>query len=81
MKLSDIKKRPTVIDKRALNQDIILESDFRASHILHYVMEMLRRNDSRETINEVVDLLMEKPSVVQVDKDNPSGIVKIPAND
>lgn len=57
-KLKNIQQIPTV-------KDNIHESVFRSYHILRYVLKMLERGDSEETIFEVVTML----------KSNNSGMV------
>lgn len=53
MSLSEIKKTPISIEN-------LHESCFRSYHILDKVLEMIGRNDSKETINEVVELLRQR---------------------
>lgn len=48
--LNEILKTPTSIDK-------IHQSVFRNSYILVYVLKMIERGDTKETILEVVDFL------------------------
>jgi len=54
MTIQEIKQVPTSIDK-------IHESCFRSYHILNKVFEMLRREDSLETIEELVEYLNKTP--------------------
>lgn len=50
MTLKDIIKMPTVVDNNH-------ESVYRSYHILLKVIEMVERNDSKETIIEIADFL------------------------
>lgn len=52
--LKHIQKKPTTLDN-------IHESCFRSYSILEYVLEMVNREDSKETIFQVVELLREYP--------------------
>jgi hypothetical protein len=52
-KLASIKERPTVIDNNH-------ESLYRSYHILDYVLKLVERDDSKDTIFEVVDYLRAK---------------------
>lgn len=51
MELHEIQKMPTTTNK-------IHESCFKSTHILKHVLKMVERGDSRQTIFEVVDLLL-----------------------
>jgi hypothetical protein len=50
MKLNDIQRRPTTIDG-------IHESRFRSYAVLEYVLKMVERGDSKETIIEISSFL------------------------
>jgi len=50
MEISEIIKMPTVIDNKH-------ESVLRSYHILIYVLKMIHRGDSKETILEVAQFL------------------------
>ena len=50
--LSDILDLPTLIGNTH-------ESVYRSYHILLYVLEMINRGDSKETINDIVQMLSE----------------------
>jgi hypothetical protein len=52
--ITDITDKPQIIDK-------VHESCYRTYHILNYVMIMLSRGDSKETIKEVVDFCKHYP--------------------
>ena len=52
MKLSEIKKMPTVFNN-------VHDSIYRHYHILNYVLGMVERGDSKETIKEVAEYLKE----------------------
>lgn len=54
MELKQIQKQPTCLEK-------IHESCYRSYHILDKVMEMINRNDSKETIIEMVEFLRQYP--------------------
>ena len=50
--LHEIKKKPTVIDNKH-------ESIYRCYDVLEYVLEMVERGDSKESIKEVASFLSE----------------------
>jgi hypothetical protein len=50
MKMNEILQMPTVVDN-------VHESIFRSYHILGYVVKLINRQDSKETILEIVDFL------------------------
>lgn len=54
MTLIEIQKMPTTIEK-------IHESVYRSYHILEYVLNMVERGDSKDSIFEVVEFLREYP--------------------
>lgn len=54
MKLQDIQNMPTTHDN-------FHESILRSYHILEYVLGMVERGDSKETILDVVEILQEAP--------------------
>jgi hypothetical protein len=56
MKLIEIQMMPTVIDKTH-------ESCYQSYHILIYVLEMVKRGDSAETIFDLVEMLRDTNSV------------------
>jgi hypothetical protein len=49
-KLKGIQKTPTILEN-------IHESCFRSYHILEHVLKMIEREDSKETIFEIVEFL------------------------
>lgn len=54
MKLIEIQRTPTTLNN-------LHESSFRSYHILEQVLKMVEREDSKETIFEVVELLKQHP--------------------
>lgn len=54
MEIEQIQKQPTSIDN-------IHQSCFRCCHILEYVLEMVKRGDSAQTIIDVSNLLKQNP--------------------
>lgn len=61
MKLQDIKNMPTTIDSDG--SVTYHESVLRSYQILDYVLGMVERGDSKETIFEVVEMLRELPEI------------------
>lgn len=53
MNISDILEHPTVIRNNH-------ESLYKSYHVLFYILEMVKRGDSKETISEVAAFLMNK---------------------
>lgn len=54
MTLNEIQGTPTTIGK-------VHESVYRSYHILSYVLAMIARGDSKQTIFEIVELLRQRP--------------------
>lgn len=50
VRISSILEKPTIIDKNH-------ESLYKSYHILNYVLDMVQRGDSKDTILEVVAML------------------------
>jgi hypothetical protein len=59
MTLKQIQSRPTYVDN-------VHESVYRSYNILVYVLQMIQRGDSKETIFEVVEFLNEYPIETEV---------------